>query len=146
MVKIAAEMPGIFLWALEGAKRLLENEGVFTTVSSGDLVLSQWRAELNPMTTFIPENYAYQPGARTPLAAIAGHFRRETRRKADSRQVGVWVREMGLKVIDARPADKRRQVVKCLVDWIKHTPQENYTELDLEGGAEQLAALDEDKK
>ena len=141
--KLDGEMAGIFLWALAGARRLIENDGVFTTVTSGDQVLAQWRAELNPMTTYIPENYAYQPGARSPLAAIAAHFRRDTRRKADSRQVGVWVREMGLKVDNARPLDKRRQVVKCLFDWIRHKSQGDYTELDLEGGPDQLKALDE---
>ena len=132
--KLATEMPGIFLWALEGAKRLIQNGSRFTNVTSGDQVLTQWRAELNPMTTFFPEHFRHEPGARTPLAAIADHFRRETKRKTDSRQVGRQLREMGFTVKSARTKIGGRQAVKCLVDWTFHKAAQDFTEDDLEPG------------
>lgn len=132
--KLDAEMPGILLWALEGAKRLIENRGQFTSVASGDQVLAEWRAELNPMTTFIPEHLRYEAGARTPLAAIADRYRRVTKRKTDSRQVSRQLREMGLTVKTARPKVGGRQAVKCLVDWTFHKAAGDLTEDDLEPG------------
>lgn len=132
--KLDAEMPGIFLWALEGAKRLNENGGQFTSVSSGEQVLAEWKAELNPMTTYLPENMRFEPGARTPLAAIAADYRRKTKRKADSRQVGKWLRDMGFKVKTARPTTEGRQAMKCLVDWTFAKAVEEFTEDDLSDG------------
>lgn len=50
--KLTAELPGIFVWALEGLKRLNEH-GVFTEVPSSIAALAEFKEECNPVALFV---------------------------------------------------------------------------------------------
>ena len=52
---MAAEMPGIALWALKGAARLLTN-GAYSKSSAHDRLMSQWRRRTNSLDEFLFES------------------------------------------------------------------------------------------
>lgn len=51
--KLAAEMPGILAWAVQGAARLVEQQGQFTAIESSREMVEEYRAEQNPVTEFL---------------------------------------------------------------------------------------------
>jgi putative DNA primase/helicase len=53
--ELQSELSGIFLWALEGLKRLRENNYNFSECNSTKRILSQYEKELNPMLQFCEE-------------------------------------------------------------------------------------------
>jgi putative DNA primase/helicase len=53
--KLQAELPGIFLWALEGLKRLRKNNYNFSECDSTKKILNQYEKELNPIMEFCEE-------------------------------------------------------------------------------------------
>lgn len=53
--KLQKELPGIFIWAIKGLKRLKENEFKFSECSNMDEVLKQYQKEQTPMLQFFDE-------------------------------------------------------------------------------------------
>lgn len=53
--KLRAEMTGILVWAIEGAKRLYENNGKFTAINESTEELESYRRSENPVNEFIEE-------------------------------------------------------------------------------------------
>lgn len=53
--KLKLEAQGIFLWAVEGLKRLKENNFKFSDCTTSNAVISQYEKELNPMVLFFEE-------------------------------------------------------------------------------------------
>lgn len=53
----ATEMPGIISWALEGARRLTENKGVFSNSETSKRALMDYRREVFPEIDFFDENF-----------------------------------------------------------------------------------------
>jgi putative DNA primase/helicase len=66
--KLCGELPGIFLWAVEGYKRLRER-GYFATLESSETTLKQFEDLGSPMTAFVNdrcelgESYECEPSA-----------------------------------------------------------------------------------
>ena len=50
------ELPGIFIWALDGLQRLKRNK-IFTEAKSCTNILNQYRLDCNPAKTFLTDNY-----------------------------------------------------------------------------------------
>lgn len=53
--KLAKELSGIFNWAMEGLKRLAQNNWVFTNVDESDKLLQEFLAQQNPLHEFIED-------------------------------------------------------------------------------------------
>ena len=53
--KLRDELPGILLWCLEGAARLVLHDGEFTQINAAKEMIAEYRAEQNPVNTFIEE-------------------------------------------------------------------------------------------
>lgn len=53
--KLLAELPGIFNWAMEGYKRLIEQDG-FTESVSGEEKLQEYKQEVSPFIAWFNEN------------------------------------------------------------------------------------------
>lgn len=53
--KLKTELQGIFLWAIDGLKRLKENNYKFTESKNSEQVLSQYQREINPFILFFEE-------------------------------------------------------------------------------------------
>lgn len=56
--KIAEESDGIFLWALEGLKRLRDNNYRFTKCEATEAILYEYRSKMDTIYRFIDECYA----------------------------------------------------------------------------------------
>lgn len=53
--KLAKELSGIFNWAMEGLKRLTDNNWIFTRVDESDKLLQEFLAQQNPLHEFIED-------------------------------------------------------------------------------------------
>jgi putative DNA primase/helicase len=71
--KLKAELPGIFLWALEGLKRLREN-GHFTEPAACREVLEEYRLESNPARVFLGENMTVGLGETVRCADVYANY------------------------------------------------------------------------
>jgi P4 family phage/plasmid primase-like protien len=71
--KLKAELPGIFLWALEGLKRLRAN-GHFTEPAACREVLEEYRLESNPARVFLTENMSFLPGESVRCADVYKNY------------------------------------------------------------------------
>lgn len=113
---IVAEMPGILAWAVEGAKRLIGNEGRFTVVKPAAAALADIDARRNPMIDFMNEQMEADDGGFVACEVLAVKLTERSRRNVSSRQVGGWLRELGYEVKEKKLKGSKR-VVACLLGW-----------------------------
>ncbi|WP_352399105.1 phage/plasmid primase, P4 family [Anaerotignum sp.] len=55
-MKILNELDGVFMWGLEGLKRLLKNQFCFTQCKANEEAISEWRAVQDTFYSFLIEN------------------------------------------------------------------------------------------
>lgn len=60
-VKLRKELPGIFLWAIEGLKRLRKNKFKFSYCESMEQALEEYKTEQNPMIEFFEDSIEEEP-------------------------------------------------------------------------------------
>lgn len=72
--KLAAEIPGIAVWALEGYRRLKEQNGFTEPVSMRD-ALSEWHRDASPVGTFIEECVEIKDGSEIVKQDLYNAFR-----------------------------------------------------------------------
>lgn len=63
--KLEAEIQGILAWAIEGAARLVQNRGRFTSIDESDAAVTEYRQSQNPVYDFISEACDRQPAENT---------------------------------------------------------------------------------
>jgi putative DNA primase/helicase len=83
--RLLAELPGIFLWALEG-KRLLERAGKFTQPDSGRPLARELKNTTSPVLTFVEENCELGPDLWTETSLLFQAWERWA--KANGKPVG----------------------------------------------------------
>ena len=95
--KLALELEGIFVWALEGAERLVRRHGVFTRVKRSDSILATMREEANPVAIFVRERLEPVEGKAIALRDVAAAFNQWNEGgKLSVRKVARSLRAMGL--------------------------------------------------
>lgn len=72
--KLKAELPGILLWAAEGARRLVQRQGQWPVVEAARSIITNYRDEMNPIRQFMQERMVKLEGALTPLQEITYQF------------------------------------------------------------------------
>lgn len=72
--KLVAEAPGIINWAIEGAKRLFENEGRFTVIPESVELLKTYKRANNPMNDFLHISCRKSEGNSIDLNDFRGRF------------------------------------------------------------------------
>ena len=95
--KLLTEMPGIVLWAIEGAKRLVERGGRFTEPAGAAVLLGELREEANPVIDFLRERLKCDDSSAIPLSRLADVFNAWHRgaRKASTKALGKMLRDAG---------------------------------------------------
>ena len=120
---LGAEMPGIFAWAIGGARVLLKRGGEFTIPIGREEVLTGWRRETNPVLDWLDDNLRRRPGSRLPFATVAVAASERMRRSVTAVEVGKAAKELGLSVKTARPTPGVN-AVRCILDHeIDHPKQ-----------------------
>jgi P4 family phage/plasmid primase-like protien len=73
--KLKEELPGIFLWAVEGLRRL-RARGAFTRARAADAAKEEYRLESNPARAFLTEVLVESAGAVLPCQTLYDRYRR----------------------------------------------------------------------
>lgn len=133
LAKFAHEMPGILRWAVDGAKRLFENGGQFSEVSSSVERLSRLFEESNPMLGFVKQMMKAEVNAVTPLTEIvAGYNRAKIGKQIDARGCGKMLRlAFGEESVDNAWDVTTKASASCFLGWRMRTNTPN--ELSPEG-------------
>ena len=83
--RLKNELPGIFLWAVEGLRRLSLN-GQFTEPAVCKEALDQYKIENNPCREFLEDHYEYDATAVTKTQDAYGNYTQ-------------WARSRGVEVL-----------------------------------------------
>lgn len=68
--RLRGELPGIALWGLDGAVRLLKNNGRFTTPESTRQALADLSSDSQPLLEFVREELVIEEGARVSSSTL----------------------------------------------------------------------------
>ena len=120
--KLAAEMEGIFGWAVRGAQALVASGGRFTQPAGREAVLAGWRVETNPVLDWMTDNVVEVDGYLEPLAKVALRAAEHLRQRVTSTDIGKAAKALGIKTDSKRPAPKT-STARCLIDWKLESPQ-----------------------
>ena len=85
--KLENELSGIFLWALEGLKRLRAN-GRFTEAAACGQVLCEYRLESNPARVFLGEHVTAGEGKSVPCKELYDRY-------------SIWCKENGFEALNS---------------------------------------------
>jgi putative DNA primase/helicase len=97
---LVKELPGIMLWALHGAVRLLK-QGRYTVPDSHQVALDEWRMETDQVAAFV-DDACRLDGAITPLSQVHTEFQRwcelRLRQKLHDKALAKRLRSLGITV------------------------------------------------
>lgn len=110
---VQQELPGVFNWALEGARRLREKP-IFTASRVCDQAFEQYREQCNPVATFVAEYCQMNPGVSVPKAhmyeAYEGFCRNNGYKPLASAKFGTELRRVVPSIRNIRPSVAGRRV------------------------------------
>ena len=104
--KLMAELPGIFNWAVEGLRRLLDQE-LFTDAALCRQALNEHQLDSNPARTFLLEQVIRAPGAFVTTEALYEFY-------------GTWCTARGFEPLDDRQFGKE---VRRVYDGVERERQ-----------------------
>jgi P4 family phage/plasmid primase-like protien len=120
--RLLDELPGILLWAIEGAKRLVAQRGQFSEVPAGTAMLAELRADVNPVREFLreccepadPDFNGRYPAIR--LSVLADRFNRwnKGQKRITPKGIGRLLRSADQVTRDVRFG---KAVAKSLIGW-----------------------------
>lgn len=99
------ELPGIFLWALAGLKRLREQES-FTKSAVCEAALAEYRGDCNPAATFLRENYREHPNGFLTTFELYTKYRDWCAKHRHDKPLGE--RTFGKEIVRTFPKAQRR--------------------------------------
>ena len=110
---IKEEMPGVLRWAIEGARRLVSNDGRFTDPESSRQLLDEYRDSLSPMKQFVAECLERDPRAAVPTKVIAHEYNKwiEGGRRLSPEGAGRALTKVGLETKRKRSSGAQ---IRCL--------------------------------
>jgi len=98
--KLAEDLPGILLWALEGAQRLYHAGGNFT--ASGDEEVEEYRRKQNPLLEFLAECAEPEDGAKVLLSVVRDRFQNWYGQRVRPQWVSQLAKSAGLRISEKR--------------------------------------------
>jgi putative DNA primase/helicase len=120
--KLAAEIPGVIAWAVEGAKRLIAQRGKFTDPLSSAAALGELRRRANPAIEFVQERLEVAELSAIPLVELVKAFNawNQSGKRVGARGLGDMLRKAGHVVKNVhfgRDADGKKRQAKSLVGF-----------------------------
>jgi len=109
--KLERELPGILLWALEGAQRLYHNKGVFT--SAGVEEVKRYRRQQDPMSGFLSDECVVGADQKCHLPDLRDAFSKWVGKQEDPRRFAEKIRAQGFEVTENPQwiGDSKKRVV-----------------------------------
>ena len=117
--KIAAEVCGLLAWAVDGARRLYQNDGRFTEIGEAQEIIANYRAEANPIHDFAGYELVRDDGSAVPLIDLVKRYNeRRYGRQLDARRMGRMARSAwGKDAVRSHRPGANLAPVKCLMGW-----------------------------
>ncbi len=151
--QLLKEMPGILLWAIAGAKRLVERRGRFVPPVSAAVLFAEMRNDANPAIAFMRERLIVDGDGKSaiPLARLVDVFNRwhKGSRRTTVKGLGRMFRAARAIVKEVRyppKADRRHQkVVTCLLGF-EYDDSEIPASIEVSGDALTSAAPEVEAK
>lgn len=117
--KLAEEIPGILAWAVQGAKRLVEQRGQFSEAQQSAVVLEELRRKANAVIDFVELRLTPSETAATPISKLLPEFARWKGGKAVTvKALGGMLRSAGKTV---KLVHRGKLVATCLVGYELNT-------------------------
>lgn len=113
------ELPGILAWAVEGAARLVSNNGEFTEIPESQNLIETYRAEQNPVTTFIEERT--DEDGEIPMDEFRAEFNKWSGRPYTPRKIGMMLSQAGLRITVGKRAGRSIRVLDGR-HWVGRVP------------------------
>lgn len=142
--KLAAEIPGILAWSVQGAKRLIEQRGQFSEAADSAVVLEELRRKANAVIEFVELRLTPSETAATPISKLLPEFARWKGGKAPTvKALAGMLRAAGKTV---KVVHRGRLVVSCLVGYELNTEPVpdlfTVTPMDAQSDAAKIEATD----
>ena len=122
--KLRPELSGILLWAIEGARLLIEAGGQFEQPSGASALIAEMRTDTNPIMVFLQERCQPEICAALPVSTLCEQYNRWNRgnRRVSVRQLGRMLRAQGQVLKNVRSGHR---VMLSLIGWSieGHTPE-----------------------
>ena len=115
---LAAELPGILNWSIEGARRLIAAGGQFTQPAAAGALKGDLREATNPVRAFLAEKLVPDPTACEPVSGLVALYNRWAGGATRTTLIGLgrMLARAGCAVEERRiGADGRR--ARCLLGW-----------------------------
>ena len=109
--KLSREMPGILLWALEGAQRLYHRGGSFT--AAGEAEVEEYRDKQDPLTGFLADECEVGPEERCFLPDLRAAYARWCGKPVEARHFATMIAQHGFQYSKepARLGNRKHRVV-----------------------------------
>jgi len=123
--KLTAELPGIARWAIDGAKRLLD-QNRYTVTEGGGALVAQWRMESNSVALFADEHivaFVFNDTATTEIYTVYCDYCRETNhRPVSMTNFGKRFRALGFESRKSGTIKYSVRVIPVLREGSSHAP------------------------
>lgn len=100
--RLRAELPGIFNWAMDGYRRLVE-QGRFTKTGFGDDALELMDDLAAPVAQFLSETTRYEVTQNSDDNVLLKHLHADYKQWCFENDVKPWTQQKFAKAVDARP-------------------------------------------
>lgn len=91
--KLKDEIHGILLWAIEGAQRLYNNGGTFTSVGVAEM--REYRSEQDPLGGFIEDFYDIDKDSKVAVPDFVDLYKKQNNNKASPQAICQMIRSAG---------------------------------------------------
>jgi P4 family phage/plasmid primase-like protien len=121
--KLCGELTGILAWAVEGADRLIQNNGEFTRIDESTEAVAEYRRESNPINEFIAEKCRIDhedEDARIPASEFREKLSKWMGKPITPRGMASMIRSAGYRVeVQKFPRESGRPT-RCVISltWL----------------------------
>jgi phage/plasmid-associated DNA primase len=98
MVNLLTELPGVLAWCVEGADRLIRNNGEFTHIEESARAVGEYRESENPMNDFLKERTDEEEDGAISLQELHETFLARPGTRYGRKQVTRMVKSAGVSV------------------------------------------------
>ncbi len=118
--KLILELDGILAWSVEGAARLIANNGEFTRIPESESIIAEYRRDQNPINEFIEERCESAPrmdgqaAGAIPMEDFRNKFRTFSGKQYGINQIAGMITSAGYRI---EPRNVNGHSRRCLIGF-----------------------------